>query len=303
MAAKRYALYTTKCGHRYCSHRKCVAIADPKAHGLIFLAPSDERESGLPKWWWELWRFLLALEFKQIIDPDSNVLMVVGRAINTDTAADIDGLPSWIVLPAMMKMRISTPHYFNQMKGKASPFGFVLHPRTSDKLKLTLLTPFNKNRATWARSRCINTHDGKSHRLDKLSRRDIVTLGDILCGYIQHPEIKSLGPDGEKCKAHTRGLLRRMTISGGLQHCIGKEVSRFEQGEYDFIENIDDVCIHYDGGLVSANKSLIAEIRALGLRKTTKETGLDRKTIRGILNRKKVKASTLAKVVIGMRQE
>ena len=36
---------------------------------------------------------------------------------------------------------------------------------------------------------------------------------------------------------------------------------------------------------------------------STKETGLDRKTIRAILNGKKVKASTLAKVVIGLQQE
>ena len=227
--------------------------------------------------------------------------MVAGRVISAETAAEIEGLPSWISLPAMMKMRISTPHYFDQMKGKASPFGFVLHPRTSDKLKLTLLTPFNKNRAAWLHSRCINTHDGKSHRLDKLSRRDVITLGDILCGYIQHPEIKSLGPDGEKCKGYTRGLLLRIIINGGLQHCIGKEVSRFEQGKYDFIENIDDVCIHYDGGRVAANESLIAEINARGLRKTTKETGLDRKTICGILNGRKVKASTLGRMVMGLR--
>ncbi len=128
-------------------------------------------------------------------------------------------------------------------------------------------------------------------------------MGDILCGYVQHPEIKSLGPDGEKCKAHTRGLLRRMTINGGLQHCIGKEVSRFEQGKDDFIENIDDVCIHYDAGRVAANEALIAEISARGLRKSTKQTKLDRKTIRAILNGKKVKASTLTKVVMGLRQE
>ena len=126
-------------------------------------------------------------------------------------------------------------------------------------------------------------------------------MDDILCGYIQHPEIKSLGPNGEKCKAHTRGLLRRMTINGGLQHCIGKEVSRFEQGKDDFIENIDDMCIHYDGGRVAANESLMAEISERGLRKTTKETGLDRKTIRGILQGRKVKVSTLMKVVIGLR--
>lgn len=73
--------------------------------------------------------------------------------------------------------------------------------------------------------------------------------------------------------------------------------------ERDIIENIDDVCIHYDGGRVTANESLIAEISGRGLRKTTKETGLDRKTIRAILKGEKVKTSTLAKVVIGIREK
>jgi len=303
IATKRYALYTTRCGQRCCSHRNCVTIVDPKAHGLIFFAPSEDRENGLPKWWWELWRFLLALEFEQITEPHSNVLMVAGRAVNAETGSDINGQPSWITLPALLKMRMSTPHYLEQMKGKASPFGFVLHPRTRDKLKLTLLTPFNKNRQKWAHLVCVNTRDGKTYSLDELSRADIITLGDILCGYIQHPETKSLGPDGEKCEAHTRGLLRRMTIQGGLQHCIGKEVSRFEQGKDDFIENVDDACIHYDGGRVAANQDLMTEISAHGLRKTTRETGLDRNTIRAILKGKKVKISTLAKVVTGLRQE
>ena len=128
-------------------------------------------------------------------------------------------------------------------------------------------------------------------------------MEDVLCGYIRHGEVKSLGPDSEKCKAHTRGLLGRITINGGLQHYIGKEVSRFEQGKDDFIENIDDVCIHYDGGRVAANETLIAEISTRGLRKTTKKTRLDRKTIRAIISKKKVNLATLAKIVIGIRQE
>ena len=99
------------------------------------------------------------------------------------------------------------------------------------------------------------------------------------------------------------GLLRRMTIKGGLQRCIGKEISRFEQGKDAFIENIDDMCIHYDSGRVIANESLIAEIRERGLRNTTKQTELDRKTIRAVLNKKKVKSSTLAKLVMRLREE
>jgi hypothetical protein len=217
--------------------------------------------------------------------------------------ADVDGLPPWIGLPAMMKMRISTPHYLDQMKGKASPFGFVLHPRTRDRLKLTLLTPFSKKREGWAHALCVNTHDGRTYRLKEIPSADVISLGDILCGYVNHPEIKSLGPDGSKCQAHTRGLLRRMAINGGLQHCIGKEVSRFEEGKNDFIEGVVDMCIHYDGGRVAANESLIAEISRHGLRQTTKQTRLDRKTIRAVLKGKKVKISTLAKVVMGLREE
>jgi hypothetical protein len=116
-----------------------------------------------------------------------------------------------------------------------------------------------------------------------------------------HPEIKSLGPDGAKCKPHTRGLLRRAVVRAGLQYCIGKEVSRFEQSKGDFIESIDDDCIHYDGGRVAANESLIAEISARGLRRTTMTTGVDRKTIRRVVSGKQVKVSTLGKIVIGLR--
>jgi hypothetical protein len=130
IAAKRYSLYTTKCSGSHCDHRNCLTIIDPKAHGLIFFAPSEKRENGLPKWWWELWRFVLVLEFKQIIQPESPVTTIAGHAINAETATDVDGQPPWVNLPAMMKMRISTPHYLEQMKGKVSPFGFVLHPRT-----------------------------------------------------------------------------------------------------------------------------------------------------------------------------
>jgi len=66
---------------------------------------------------------------------------------------------------------------------------------------------------------------------------------------------------------------------------MGKEISRLEQRQDDFIES-DDARTRYHGARAAANASLIAEIKARGLRKTTKQTGLDRKTIRAILNKK-----------------
>jgi hypothetical protein len=63
------------------------------------------------------------------------------------------------------------------------------------------------------------------------------------------------------------------------------------------------MCIHYDGGRVAANESLIAEISRHGLRRTTTRTGLDRKTIRAVAAGRKVKISTLAKVVAGIREK
>jgi hypothetical protein len=41
-----------------------------------------------------------------------------------------------------------------------------MDPHAREKLKMTLLTPFTKKRASWAHSICINTHDGKNYSLD-----------------------------------------------------------------------------------------------------------------------------------------
>ena len=49
-------------------------------------------------------------------------------------------------------------------------------------------------------------------------------------------------------------VVRRRVIKAGLQRCIGKEVSRFEQGQDDFLENIDDACMDYNGGRRSRMK-------------------------------------------------
>jgi len=53
-------------------------------------------------------------------------------------------------------------------------------------------------------------------------------------------------------------------------------------------------------GLDNSTVGLIAQFSARGLRQATRNTGLDRKVIRPVLNRKKVKIVTLAKIVMGL---
>jgi hypothetical protein len=55
----------------------------------------------------------------------------------------------------------------------------------------------------------------------------------LLEAYQNHPEAKSLGPDGKPCEQNTQGLLRRAHIlASGPPVYIGKESDKhWEEGE------------------------------------------------------------------------
>jgi len=59
-----------------------------------------------------------------------------------------------------------------------------------------------------------------------------VNFYQLVESYQDHPEAKSLGPDGEPCRIETRGLLQRTHILAGEHIKIGKESDpHWEQGE------------------------------------------------------------------------
>jgi hypothetical protein len=54
----------------------------------------------------------------------------------------------------------------------------------------------------------------------------------LLIEYQEHPEAKSLAPDGTPCEADTSGLLRRAHIVAGEFRYVGKETDRkWEEGD------------------------------------------------------------------------
>jgi len=74
---------------------------------------------------------------------------------------------------------------------------------------------------------------GTTHTLNPLTLLALPqTFEMVFSQYHQHPEYKSLRPDGTLCKADTCGLLRRYPVTASALHLIGKETERgWEQTE------------------------------------------------------------------------
>jgi hypothetical protein len=149
----------------------------------------------------------------------------------------------------MMKLTLSTPHHAlkNLEKGPLTrPSNFMMIPQISrfgypqdvDPNKCTFITSFSSERGQWMRSKCINIHDPQSRvyeLTDEYDRRRAVPTNFfmLLESYQNHPEAKSLGPDGQACEFDTRGLLQRAHIVANWPPIyIGKESDRhWEEGE------------------------------------------------------------------------
>ncbi len=222
IAAKRYALYTKTATD--------IQIVEPKAHGLGYFYPPKDSPEGweneVPLWIFEAWdwimRGVLGLERTQ---------------------------PEWFDLPVMMKLTLSTPHHALKNLAKAPltrPNNFMMLPQISrygcppnvDWNKFTLITAFSSEREHWMRAKCINIHDPQSPvygLVDEYDGRRAVPKNFfmLLDSYQNHPEAKSLGPDGKPCEFDTRGLLKRAHIVANWPPIyIGKESDRhWEEGE------------------------------------------------------------------------
>ena len=220
------------------------------------------------------------------------------------------GKPIWFDLPVMMKLTLSTPHHAlkNLAKGPLTrPNNFMMLPQICrfgcpqnvDPNKFTLITPFSSERDEWMRSKCINIHDPKSpvyeltdeyHFRKALAKNFFI----LLDSYQNHPEAKSLGPDGKACDSKTRGLLQRAHILANWPPIyIGKESDRhWEEG--DDLSLLDFKAVQYSRkGNAVADDNQLAEITKIPKREFMRR-GLNQHTLEKICKRQPVRAVKLA---------
>ena len=222
IAAKRYALYTKT--------ENDIQIVEPKAHGLGYFYPPKDSAEGwqheTPQWIFEAWDWII-------------------RGVLGLKCAK----PAWFDLPVMMKLTLSTPHHAfrNLERGPLMrPHNFMMipqisrfgHPQGVDPDKFTLITPFTSERDQWMQSQCVNIHGSQSANYELTNEYDgrkalVKNFFMLLDAYQNHPEAKSLGPDGKPCEFDTRGLLQRAHIVANWPPIyIGKESNKhWEEGE------------------------------------------------------------------------
>lgn len=285
ISAKRYALYS-RVGHS-------IRIEKASGHGLGYLfAPKERRkweeDEETPQWVMEAWEFLL-------------------RRVLKLPAKD----PTWLDLPAMMRMVVTTPNVFKQRRPEwLGPFNFFLFPMLSerfggypagfDKSNFVFITPYESDRSKWSSLKGVNLMDGKPYQISMeptLHQDKVVpeSFRIVLRRYPGKAEVKSLAPDGTPCAATTHGLLQRARILAGRLVPVGKETDRrWEQGEDPSM--IDSDIFIYEKGtkLVIADSSERKKFAAIGWRRLAKESKLSLPPVGKVIKGEGVRPQTLS---------
>jgi hypothetical protein len=166
----------------------------------------------------------------------------------------------------------------------------------------SLIIPFSKHREDWLRTKAVDVYSGKEYSiclLDPSGRArkiEVKSYGNIIGAYKDHPEAKFVDHGGKPCDSTTTGLLGRSHIIANRHRYVGKETSRrWEQGED--MSRVDFRCAEYSDGEVVADQETRRRIAEVGIRKVARISGVTRETVALIVQQKRVKPATLAKVL------
>jgi len=162
-------------------------------------------------------------------------------------------------------------------------------------------------RQAWMRSKCINIHDYQSPVYGLTDEYDgkralVKNFFMLLNSYQEHPEAKSLGPDGKACEFDTRGLLQRSHIVANWPPIyIGKESDRhWEEGEDLSLLELKATQYQRKGNAI-VDADQLARIIRVPKRKFMRR-GINQHTLEKICRREAVRASKLAKCLKALEE-
>jgi hypothetical protein len=119
----------------------------------------------------------------------------------------------------------------------------------------------------------------------------------LLIQYQEHPEAKSLAPDGTACKSDTQGLLKRAHIVAGEFRYIGKESDRkWEEGEEISVLEFKSTEYGREKRVV-ATEEVKNEINRIGIKHCARESGFSRAFVRKLLRGLPVKRNSYERFV------
>jgi hypothetical protein len=149
-------------------------------------------------------------------------------------------------------------------------------------------------------SKCINIHDSQSPIYELTNEYDDGKAMPknflmLLDSYQNHPEAKSLGPDGKPCEFGTRGLLQRAQIIANWPPVyIGKESDRhWEEGEDPSLFDFKAIEYKRKGYAIAADEQLVRLIKVS--KREFMRRGINQHTLEKICKRQPVRVIQLAK--------
>ncbi len=195
--------------------------------------------------------------------------------------------PAWFPLPATTELPMGTPGKVRSLGANGSPFGFAMGARRARRVAgvfggepVRLLAPASDDPASalW-----VEVPSGSPSNVAATARNpgrdnpyvvEIAPFGEELVRLVLHPESKMLGPNGETCRAGTKGLLSPRRVRVAATHLVGKEGNRLEEVATGEVTDPEEVLIDYgDDGW---EQRILPLGRAMGIRRLARETGLTR---------------------------
>jgi hypothetical protein len=153
-----------------------------------------------------------------------------------------DGRPPvrrpWFDLPALRRLAVTSPAYARELKGLSSSrpwnhfFAALAIGRKPDEVhprREVVIAPSDPDPEKWAALPWHLAGTGDRVQFGKPDGEGVTwrlrTIGDFLTSYARHSIPEMLAPDGSRCGAFTRGVLRRRPLRDGERWLLLKEAA------------------------------------------------------------------------------